>query len=940
MSSGLQRKPEQGLQQRSVSRNRTQTNTEISRYKNTQTYDSVVTYTGGTASSPVNQNVVSGAYSSDGATTSSGFTGGTWSGWNNGTWSDASTCSGSTTLPSPNPTATTSNTAAASAWSNYSNYAQTTPTETAVATGPAVESAHTSTGGSSNSLADVAMYYYQTDLRTAALGNCTLSNGTNVCENNITSRGVNNATHQHLTTFTLGLGVNGTLGYHPNYLGGDSADFQAIIAGTKNWPDPSSDAGAVNIDDLWHAAVNGRGQYFSAGDPTVLATSLAGTLAAIEERTGTASAAATSTLQPVSGDNTEYVTSYTTVQWFGDVVAYSVNPETGARSATSLWSAQRLLDDRITAGTARTIYYMKRSASANTGTLRTFTEADLLSDGLAGNFENVCSKSPALTQCSGSTYDVTGANDRANLIAWLRGSNDSRYRTRIHKLGDTVGGAPVFVRKPPFAYSENNYQSWVSSINASNSGTGRKGVVYVPANDGMLHAFDGATGQELWAYVPSMVMDRLYKLADKDYATKHEYFVNATPVVGDIWVPPVGATPGSWKTILVGGLGAGGRGYYALDITNPDSPQALWEFTNDSLGGNGNLGLTFGNPVITKRTNGTWVVAFTSGYNNVSPGDGNGRLFVVNANTGALVNVGTATMGEVQTYTAAAVPAGTTVMPSGLAKLNNWVESPRDNTSLRYYAGDLLGNLWRFDIDGVVAPNNAALRLAHLSGGSPAVAQPITTRPELGIVTQGGVNYPVVYAATGKLLGLSDLSSAAQQSVYAIKDPLTNTPLGDVHARSDMVAQTLTENSAHARTVTNNPVDWSSKIGWRVDLVTTGERVNIDMRLALTTLVVGSNAPSNNACVAGGTSYLYQFDIASGGALPSANGIAGVWLGNSYAVGIGLMQLYSQANGGAGTGETIVRLQRGDGGVSTSPVDRPSSSSVSGRRTSWRELIN
>ncbi len=128
-----------------------------------------------------------------------------------------------------------------------------------------------------------------------------------------------------------------------------------------------------------------------------------------------------------------------------------------------------------------------------------------------------------------------------------------------------------------------------------------------------------------------MVMDRMYRLADADYATKHEYFVNARRWSATFTCP---ASPG-WKTILVGGLGAGGRGYYALDITNPDNPEVLWEFSNDSLGGNDNLGLTFGNPVITKRANGTWVVVFTSGYNNVSPGDGNGRLFVVDANTGS-----------------------------------------------------------------------------------------------------------------------------------------------------------------------------------------------------------------------------------------------------------------------------------------------------------------
>jgi type IV pilus assembly protein PilY1 len=838
-----------------------------------------------------------------------------------GGWTNVSSCTASSTAQCQY-----------TAWSGYTTAASCTPAPQSTApnytVGTARECRTTSTGGSNDSLADVAMYFYETDLRTAALGNCLLASGTDVCTNNVPPRGADNSVQQHMTTFTLGLGVNGTIGYHPNYLGGSSPDYQAIIGGSMNWPNPASGSGAENIDDLWHAAVNGRGQYFSAGDPAVLARSLADTLAAIDARTGTAAAAATSTLQPVPGDNTEFVTSYTTVQWVGDVVAYQVDPETGVRSSTPEWSAQQLLDARVAAGTARNIYYMQRTGGANTGTLRAFTYANLTADGLGGNFANACSKSPALAQCTTTAFDVAGANSGTNMVNWLRGQYDVRYRLRQHQLADIVGGAPVYVGKPPFQYTENNYQTFVSTTNALNSGAGRKAVVYVPSNGGMLHAFQASNGQELWAYVPSMVMDRMYRLADVDYATKHEYYVNATPVIGDIWVP---GSPGAWKTILVGGLGGGGRGYYALDITNPDSPSVLWEFTNDSLGGNGNLGQTFGNPVITKRADGTWVVMFTSGYNNVSPGDGNGRLYVVNANTGQRLS-------EIQTYTATAVPAGTATAPSGLAKINNWVDSTRDNTTLRVYGGDLLGNLWRFDIDGLVAPNNAALRLAYLRAGS--VAQPITTRPELATVTAGGTSYPVVYVGTGKMLGLSDLSSTGQQSVYAIKDPLTNTQLGDVHASSNMVAQTLTVNATtQDRTVTNNPVDWASKYGWRVDLVTTGERVNIDMRLALTTLVVGANAPSNDACTAGGTSYLYQFDFSSGSSVPNASGVAGIWLGNSFAVGVGVMQLYSPTNG-AGQGGATARTQMGDGSVRQTGMYTPSSAAVQGRRTSWRELVD
>jgi type IV pilus assembly protein PilY1 len=851
-------------------------------------------------------------------------------------------------------TASATNECQYTAWTAYGTVASCTPAPRSAAPNYTVATARecqtTSTGGSSDSLADVAMYYYETDLRTSTLGNCMLGNGTNVCSNNVPPRGADNATHQHMTTFTVGLGVNGTLGYHKDYLSGLSPDFQQIIAGTKNWPSPTASTEAENIDDLWHAAVNGRGQYFSAGDPAVLARSLTDTLAQIDERSGTAAAAATSTLQPVAGDRTEYVTSYTTVQWVGDVTAYQINLSNGGRASTPDWSAQQLLDARVAGGTARNIYYMQRNAGTNTGTLRPFTYINLAFDGLGANFDGACLKAPALAQCATTGFDAAGANLGTNLVNWLRGQTDSRYRARQHLLGDTVGGAPVFVRKPPFAYTENNYQTFVSTINASNIGAGRRGVVYVPSNDGMLHAIDGTTGQELWAYVPTMVMDRLYRLADLDYATKHEYFVNATPVVGDIWVPPVGATPGTWKTILVGGLGAGGRGYFALDITDPINPKMLWEFKNDLLGGNGNLGLTFGNPMITKRANGQWVVAFGSGYNNVSPGDGNGRLFVVDANSGQYVT-------EVQTYTASGVPAGNATTPSGLAKMNNWVSSQLDNSTLRFYGGDLLGNVWRFDIDNLTAPNNAALRLAQLRAGSPAAAQPVTARPELAEVTQGNIKYPVVYIGTGKLLGLSDLSNTGVQSVYAIKDPLTNTPLGDVHARADMVAQTLTEDATtRARTVTNNPVDWATKIGWRVDLPSVGERVNIDMRLALTTLVVGANAPDNDACTAGGTSFVYRFNFSSGSNPTGQTGAVGTWLGNSFAVGVGIIQLPGGTssggsnNGSGGTGgssttvgtdkDTLCRIQMGDGSVQTCKVEPEGSQPVGGRRTSWRELVN
>jgi type IV pilus assembly protein PilY1 len=280
-----------------------------------------------------------------------------------------------------------------------------------------------------------------------------------------------------------------------------------------------------------------------------------------------------------------------------------------------------------------------------------------------------------------------------------------------------------------------------------------------------------------------------------------------------------------------------------------------------------------------------------------------------------------------------------------------------DNTALRYYGGDLLGNLWRFDIDAQVAPNNAALRLATLSTSVSGPGQPITVKPELAEVTEGNTTHQVVYVATGQLLGVSDLTNTATQSVYAIKDPLTNTQLGNVRSSSAMVVQTLTVPTGlnglptdDPRTISSNPVNWATNIGWRVDLPSPGERVNIDVRLVYETLVVASNIPRFDVCSAasGGSSFLYQFNINSGSSLtPGPNGtdgVAGVSLGGAFAVGLGPTQLFGGPGttgdeGTAGGGGTTIRVQMGDGSVQLRQTPTPGAGPLTGRRTSWRELI-
>jgi type IV pilus assembly protein PilY1 len=751
-------------------------------------------------------------------------------------------------------------------------------------------------GGSSNSLADIAMYYYTTDLRDASLSNCTGALGQSVCKNNVGTSKDDAADWQHMTTFSLGLGAGSSLTYTFDYQTRKSGDYYDILQGTKNWPVAKADTPTA-IDDLWHAAVNGRGRFFSVQNAKDLAAGLDATLDQIRATTGSASAAATSTLQPVQGDNDVFVAQFTTVTWVGEIKKFSIDPSSGLITPVANWSVQAALENK--SPSARNIYYK----AASTNTLMAFNVSNLTSDGYLGYFSNFCSKTGAMgsgnpTQCASLTSsDLTSANTASNLVSFLRGDKSaSYYRVRDKLLGDIVNASPVFVGKPGNLYTENNYAAF-----KTNNST-RLGVVYAAANDGMLHAFRQDTGEELWAYIPTAMLSKLYKLADNNYSDYHDYYVDGTPSVGDAYIG------GQWRTILVGGYRAGGKGYYALDITDPQNPAMLWEFSDVDLG------YSFGNPIITKRANGTWVVVFASGYNNhTGGGDGNGHLYIVNAATGALIK-------KLDTFTDAAgtVPAGTTTVPSGLAMINAWVDFDTENLAKRFYGADLLGNVWRFDIDSNVQPYNSAFLLATMRDGTGAnLPQSITTLPILAQVTYSGTTYPVVYVATGKYLGLSDLSTTQQESSYVFIDPLTATSYGDIRAANVLV----NKNTA------TTAVDWLAKRGWYYDYPTAGERANVNSSISLSTITTATNVPSSDLCALGGSSYIYNFDLTTGNYKQH-------YMGATLTVGATVVQLTAD---GASGGATVTISTNSKGEVTTTDNTSASSSAVL-HRTSWREL--
>jgi type IV pilus assembly protein PilY1 len=785
--------------------------------------------------------------------------------------------------------------------------------------------------GYSNSLADVAEYYWSTDLRPDLTDDVAPLTDTLPRDPN---------RKQHLNTYTIGLGVKGTRNYTSDYLTNPSAsDYAALIAGTKSWPAPAGagSENATHIDDLWHAAVNGRGQYFSVGNSSQLATALVTALDNIGAKSGTGSAAATSTQTPVQTDKSVFIASYTSGNWTGDVRAYdfTINPDgtlvaPNTSPGKEKWSVAKTLNDRVLATSPRKIVF-----NGGSNMLVDFSYVELTKANLASEFDNRCSvpnTRPAaelLSQCVQLTANQKDQVTGDNLVKYLSGdktleqdgSNTATkvFRQRQSRLGDIVNASPVHVGKPPFQYADAGYSSFVAAQ------AGRTKMLYVGANDGMLHAFNAdASGVEQWAFIPSAVIQDIWKLADSSYKNNHRYFVDASPVLADVY------DGSSWHTILVGGLGAGGRAYYALDVTTPASPKLLWEF---SVKDDANLGLTLGKPIVTKNAAGTWVVALTSGANNINPGNGIGQLFVLNAMTGTRVvtpSIPTCVSGACK---------GDTTTPNNLLEINAWTVSPADNTAKRYYGGDMLGNMWRFDADSLVPPPGIEATLLGTAVSADGKVQSITTRPVLNEIKANGLPVAVVSFGTGRLFGLSDYSDLTVQSIYTIRDKLTdpsslgllrNSPAGT--STAGLVQQKM----ASDRSVTKTDFNWSDSAvnGWFVDLLptgasATGERVIVNGVSFSNILGIATMLPSSDSdpCKPSGTSYLYQFGLETGqGSQPEA--FSDVITGLSVVVQ-------------GGSGEKAVLATTSKGEVKTIAKDKTLPSPPGGvKRTSWRELVD
>lgn len=668
---------------------------------------------------------------------------------------------------------------------------------------------------------------------------------------------------------------------------------------------------AVQNDPLVKAAADathGGGGFFPAVDAASLNDIFAKIGQTILKTGGSFSSVAANSTRLNTGSSL-FQANFNSGDWSGELLSYLVSTGVGGSCSavtkglpctTATWRAATQLATQGTTGTAagdRAI--LSYSTVAPRG-------------GISFRWASLNSTQKAALNIDPDSSPLVADTNGSLRLDYLRGdqthepsSSTPSFRPRSSRLGDIVNSDPFFVGAPPQSYTFNSYSTFRSTYK------NRSPVVYVGANDGMLHGFDAATGKEVLAYVPSKAYGTtstptLSRLTQKNYT--HQNVVDGSPIVGDAFIG------GVWKSILVGGMRAGGQGLFALDVTDPttfkesNTSTVLWEFTDAD---DADLGYTFSKPSIVKMANGKFAAIVGNGYNNtetdtsisgagtnsVAANAGKSAIFIIFLD-GPTGTGGTWTRGT--DYIKILTTAGTTISPNGMATPAP-VDVNGDGMVDYIYAGDELGNLWRFDVNNAdpttwaVAYSGSPLFIAK--DGATATRQPITVAPEVGFnrLLTGFANPSApklaIYFGTGRYIDTSDNTVTAQltQTFYGIFDSFTGTA-APTFTRTNLLQQTILQevdstggacstslSGGCFRISSNNNFTNADGMldgakGWYIDLTNTGLSVanNLGER-QITNPVLRSGKvffttaiPSSNPCSPGGTGFLMELDASNG----------------------------------------------------------------------------
>lgn len=564
---------------------------------------------------------------------------------------------------------------------------------------------------------------------------------------------------------------------------------------------------------LLNAASNGKGIYYQATDSAGLNTALSAALNDITSRAGTGGGAASNS-SSLSSSSVFYQTQYDPTDWRGTIKALTVGTDGVVNTVKPIWST----DDQIKPGITPTATYESWNSLNNAVIPLSFLSFSLPQQ---------------LVLSSNLPLGILGAD----LVEWSKGTPKTGLKPRTVLLGDVVNSPLAFASPTDILASDpaanNSYTSYLDA----KAGFMNSNIV-VNANDGLVNVIDPATGKRRYAYMPSTVLSNLHYVADTNYVNgvSHKFLADGQVSIVDVF------TASSWKTFAIGGVGAGGKGFYALQLFDAtgsstgsasNTVKAVWDI-NSTRTDFTNMGYAYAKPEVAQLSDGRWAAFIANGYGSTN---GVASLFVVDVSNGSLIK-------EISVDTSG---------NNGLSSVRLRVNA---QSVVQYaYGGDLKGQMWKFDFTTAAAPTGTVglggAPLFTASGGS---NQAITAQPIVGNNPNGG---KMVYFGTGKLLESADKTTTTNQAFYAVWDKDSTTAN---YRESDLVAQAIngvsTGSTGQFFTTTQNDVNYASKKGFYLPLiyngVATGERVIYAAELAFgrvrfTTAIVDTADPCSSA---------------------------------------------------------------------------------------------
>lgn len=612
---------------------------------------------------------------------------------------------------------------------------------------------------------------------------------------------------------------------------------------------------ALDHELLSDTAAVGNGRYYTANNSAELTAVLKSALADISDKV-LSSASSASTQGALTQDTISIFPEYNSQYWSGDLSAYQYDTDPSSSTYLELIPVWDSAADKIPHWNSRNIIYNRAG------------------QGRAFRWDSLNNEEKALLE------------DDSDILSYIRGDRSREgigagdFRERRSVLGDIVYSAPKYVGAPSFRYSATLEAKSYSDFQETHEN--RTEMIYVGANDGMLHAFEVATGREKLAFIPSSLMWKLPLLTKQTY--EHRFYVDGSPTVVDAYVN------NNWRSVLVSGLNRGGQAIFALDVTNPNNFSEgnannifMWEFTDEDLG------YSYSQPAIVKLQNGTWAAIFGNGYNNTDDSfddevssTGNAVLYIVNLADGSLIKKIDTGIGFDDDPTSESRPNGlATVAP---------IDYDSDNLVDYVYAGDIFGNLWKFDLtsnsssdwDVAYKQGQSKYPLFTACSGDTCTSsnrQPITVRPTVSQHPRGGF---LVYFGTGKYLETEDKTaqSAGQQSFYAIWDRNQGTDSDRVTSRSSLLEQSVVyegsltygSESYTLRTTSTLEPNWNVHRGWYMDLPTERERSVRNPTLRNGKIIFTTLIPviQEDPCKSDSEGWLMELDALTGSALDYA----------------------------------------------------------------------